>query len=246
MMLWWPVTPRPGNVGDLIGPFLYEASTGTPALRADKPSLPGIALACGSVAGLAGPGTIVWGCGAMRDTDRLNPQTLYTAVRGPITRYLVHKAGGTCPALYGDPGLLLPSFVPPAVQHPTVGIVPHYVDGERARALYHYEQIISPLQSVPDFVADLTSCSWIGSSSLHGIVLAHAYGIPAVWLRLSDGVLGDGFKFFDYFESVGLDPTVIDCRTEGDVVSDATIRERATCPTRLPDLDRLWEVRPWA
>jgi hypothetical protein len=39
------------------------------------------------------------------------------------------------------------------------------------------------------------------SSSLHGIIVAHAYGVPARWVRWRHDS-GDGIKYLDYFQSV--------------------------------------------
>ena len=70
--------------------------------------------------------------------------------------------------------------------------------------------LIDPLAPLPEYMAALSGCEAIASSSLHGIVFAHAYGIPAVHVQLSDRVLGEGFKFDDYRASIGSahDPTL--------------------------------------
>lgn len=45
-------------------------------------------------------------------------------------------------------------------------------------------------------------CDIIISSSLHGIVFAHSYGKKALWIEISKNVIGDGYKFYDYYSSL--------------------------------------------
>jgi hypothetical protein len=151
----------------------------------------------------------VWGSGAMRTTDVPSPQARYLAVRGPLTRDVVIRAGGDCPEVYGDPALLLPLFHnEPVQQKYEMGIVPHYRDMEALTcAKLSGLPFVWPLAANPLTVVDrIRQCKAIVSSSLHGIIVAHAYGIPAAWLH-STRLNGDGVKFRDYAASVGIELT---------------------------------------
>src|SRR5690606_2919216 len=54
-------------------------------------------------------------------------------------------------------------------------------------------------------VDQIRACRVILSSSLHGLVVAHAYGIPAAWVQFSDKLSGDGSKFRDHAASIGVE-----------------------------------------
>lgn len=50
-------------------------------------------------------------------------------------------------------------------------------------------------------VSDIVNSDVVISSSLHGIIVAEAYGFPAIWVRISNLLIGDRHKFLDYFEA---------------------------------------------
>ena len=64
--------------------------------------------------------------------------------------------------------------------------------------------VIDPTQPLQDYLDALQGCEVVLSSSLHGLVFSHAFGRPAVWIELGNRVLGDGFKFLDYYASLGV------------------------------------------
>lgn len=245
MNLWWAQAPLPGNVGDLLGPYLFEKMTGRRPLRSG--SGPGVVFSVGSVAKFATADSIVWGTGTMRESDPLDPRANWLAVRGPLTRDVVLRDGGDCPEVYGDPGLLVPRVFWPELpeQKTPVGIVPHYIDFERVVAVATPGVcVISPLHAdVEVVIREIVSCERIVSSSLHGLILAHAYGIPARWALFSDGVQGDGFKFRDYFASADTEQDPLDLRearwTRDDLLEGF--------PLDLPsiDLNPLLDACPW-
>ncbi|WNZ27065.1 polysaccharide pyruvyl transferase family protein [Leptolyngbya sp. NK1-12] len=127
------------------------------------------------------------------------------AVRGPFTAEILQRQGIAVPSVYGDPVWFLPSLIKPAPeQRYELGVVVHLTElAERTNRasvdpnLLRYQippslqdsiRIITTLTE-PSFAAlearvqAITACKRIVSTSLHGLVISEAYGIPCVALR---------------------------------------------------------------
>lgn len=238
------------NWGDALNKVLIEKLSGKRVLW----SAPGDYrvrekyIVIGSILKCADANTVVWGSGATSEQMSLTmPPKRICAVRGPKTRQLVVAAGQECPDVYGDPALLLPRFYDkPVEQTHDIGIIAHYVDQQHPWLRYAEEQgasIINILGNIHRVVDEVRACKLIASSSLHGMILADAYGIPSAWLEFSKNVAGGGFKFRDYFASVGrseIDPLKIDSATR---LSD--VYASFTHYTIDIDLDRLYHACPF-
>ena len=228
------------NVGDCLTPYLIKKITGESPMYASGGADYEHYVFAGSMLNHVNKHALVWGAGLASMVDGVNPEARIKAVRGPISRMRAINCGASCPKVYGDPGILLPKFyTPPKAKRYDWGVVPHYVDHLRAYSRFDRgELVIDPLQPVESFIDQIVSCERIISSSLHGIVIAHAYGIPAVWVKMSDSIGGDGStKYRDYFESVGLD-----------VEKPLDMVEKAYLPDfklEVPDMKRLQDTL-WA
>lgn len=253
--LWWMKAPYPGNLGDILNPYVVEKVTGRPPRFVSRGQ--GI-LAIGSTIRFAQKGTMVWGTGCSRRSQVLCPDANYAAVRGPITLQLLKQAGVVeLPEVMGDPALLLPRWYNPTVEKAyKLGIIDHVT----------FDNPTAPVQPISDdvlrislarvgyaeiekFIDELLSCEKIISSSLHGIIIAAAYGIPVQYAtrsRSMRGISGDGMKFEDFFLSIGEKvQTAIDL----DDYSEITLALAEKVPTDPfdvnVDLDSLVEVFPW-
>jgi len=218
LSVFWPIS---NNFGDLIGKYIVEKMTGRKVVYAESQADYEHYIFGGSVLNHGGPKSIVWGAGLGTLTDGVNTAMRICAVRGPYSRGRAMACGAYAPKVYGDPGMLLPRFYQPTSkrQH-AIGVVPHYVDQFRAYDRYDGLKIIDVFQPIEAVIEEINSCERIFSSSLHGIVVAHAYGIPATWVKISDSIGGDGTKFRDYFASVGMDvPQPIDIRNSINIPS---------------------------
>ena len=201
MKVKWYVEPN--NLGDVLTPFVLDHFLIKHEYVDDVQNAD--TLCIGSIARLALPGQSVFGSGRIRLDEKADPRVNWKFVRGPLTRENVLQQGGTCPEIYGDPALLLPDFCPASQVIHNVGIVPHYQDFSYVNSKHFLTHHVINLVSKNSLsvAREISSCRRIISSSLHGIIAAHAYGIPAAWVRLSK-LHGDGTKFQDYFQSVGI------------------------------------------
>lgn len=162
----------------------------------------------GSILDSARSYSVIWGSGLM--TPKVPPKEKpkkILAVRGPKTREELIKLGLEVPAIYGDPALLYKYFYNPNVKKEyKIGIIPHYIDHNLpAVERFRKEEgvlIIDIFDPIDKVVDNICKCDVIFSSSLHGLIAADAYNVPSFWIKLSDSVIGEGFKFSDYFLSV--------------------------------------------
>lgn len=197
------------NFGDEpVNRYLAEQISGEQVELVHFEKLPPMAvLGCGSILSWANSTDIVWGSGFMSQEETVleKPQQI-CAVRGPLTRAMLLNRGIPCPEVFGDPSLLLPRFYFPKVEKKyALGVIPHYIDKDhkQVKRLMAAGCFIIDIQSDREkLITDILSCERIVSSTLHGIIVSDAYGVPAMWVDFSGKVNGRGFKFRDYFVSV--------------------------------------------
>jgi hypothetical protein len=88
-----------------------------------------------------------------------------------------------------------------------LGVVPHFLDYEEACEIFSNRRdviVVDVRQEVEGFVELLLSCQSLISSSLHGLILGHAYGVPSARCSFSSRIVGDDIKFIDYFAGMSI------------------------------------------
>lgn len=189
-----------GNIGDVISEVILKHFLPEKDLVLVDAKAEGKLCAVGSIMSKVRERDILWGVGCIkRDRRYYFRNVKVLAVRGKLTHNLVF--GVNVPAVYGDPALLLPLIYNPKIEKikGKIGYIPHYVD----KSFFEGKEFIDVALPWQEFIDRVLECEEIVSSSLHGIVIAEAYGIPATWARYSGGVIGRNFKFHDYLSGTG-------------------------------------------
>jgi pyruvyltransferase len=151
---------------------------------------------------------VIAGAGKLHEKTKLSfPNARILSVRGPLT-----AKGLKGNFVLGDPGLLADELVPQQEKKYALGIVPHWTDTklEHNPLFTRYKpKIIRVTDNPLKVIAEIGQCHKIVSSSLHGIVLADAFGIPRR-IELSPKMIshptqeGGTFKWQDYNASINV------------------------------------------
>lgn len=162
-------------------------------------------LALGSLMYFAVNDDVIWGTGINGKTP-LKEQYKFTrldvrAVRGPLTRrFLKEHFEIEAPEIYGDPALLIPYLFPefkkkenPAYDYV---IIPHFKE-IHLFPKSRFPNVIYPTEPWDVVIEKILDSRFVISSSLHGIVVAEAFGIPARMLRVTESEFL--FKYMDYY-----------------------------------------------
>lgn len=149
----------------------------------------------------------VWGTGYIDQPEQKKSRHIYHAVRGKQSAAAIKNAQIDS---FGDPGLLVDQIYTKSVTTKRLGIVPHYKDQDNAflkRLATETDNtvVIDVFESPKQVVEKITQCEFVVSSSLHGLIIADAFGIPNQWLQVSDNVRGNGWKFADYYSVFGIE-----------------------------------------
>lgn len=205
------------NFGDELSPLVLEAATGKKVKWARPESAEAVAI--GSVLelyGYRGRGAVVWGSGLRQApcanegeivADRLGP---VLAVRGPRTADALGSKA--IHAAQGDPGVLAPMLIGSrsgAISRPTV-VIPHFRVFATRDGLSHLREckkrgltVLPPTLHPIEMASSIRDAAFVLTSSLHGLILAHAFGVPAQLVTFTQAAQQEpDFKYRDYLASV--------------------------------------------
>lgn len=192
------------NVGDYLSKIVFEMLMRHFGITSYWTGKTKCVAHIGSIIQFLGQDCVIYGSGflfkwAMPQFARKKLKLDIRAVRGPLTRKVLIELGYSVPEIYGDPAILLPLFYHPEIKKDKEFIViPHES---------HYKEYINkpyPVVSTltndwQSFINNILSAKLVISSSLHGIIIAEAYGIPAIFLDETENP--DQLKYDDYYSS---------------------------------------------
>lgn len=185
-------------------------------------------LCTGSILRLCNEKHIVMGAGFISEDDVLGggeylPQDKnmikckpfkILSVRGPLTKKKLLDMGIYCGNIFlGDPLIIFPLiYNPKLIVSRQIGLLPHYIDKNKGSYVKHYEflknnfdvELIDILcgDEYEKMIDQIVKSEYIISSSLHGVIMGIVYGKKTIFVNYGYDVIGNNFKFQDFFESI--------------------------------------------
>lgn len=210
---WWDES---ANLGDALAPVLYSYMLHRKKISKNQKTKRTIHLmTVGSLIGMGNFDAVIWGSGIhtedmIRNVIDRRKYVRYDirAVRGPVTAAVLRGAGYACPEIYGDPAVLMPLLYQPEnieKRYP-VSVIRHYTDtagrtsGKMTEELHEIDICTKEYRGVID---EIKASELVISSSLHGIILAESYGVPALFLNEKHGRDKELMKYLDWYYSTG-------------------------------------------
>jgi pyruvyltransferase len=203
------------NWGDSVNHYLFQRLTGHTIVVADRVFNvlnKEIILGVGSIIAGNLRNHVIWGSGFLSEQSQITtkPKTVL-AVRGVFTFRKFQSFHIQVPQVFGDPALLFPDlFHPKVAKRYPIGLIPHFKENSLPLVTSLREKfgdqlcIIDMTGGIEEVAEKVLQCEAILSSSLHGLILAEAYGIPTARVIISDKLIGGHFKFDDYYSGVGI------------------------------------------
>lgn len=228
------------NYGDALSPVVVAGVLGEEVTRVVRCKTDKL-LAIGSILWALRPGDTVYGTGVHPTNenpyDAIPSGVRFVCVRGPYTRDAILRRGGDAPKQYLDPARLLPRFYTPFdARHGKTALIPHFRDewGQAFAAISRRDTIhVDILQDWKKTTDAIAGARLVVSSSLHALIVAEAYGVPAIWTIGKEGYL----KYEDYY--LGTARNVRATRWE-----DSLLRTATSPPLPSPDFpDYVTELR---
>lgn len=162
-------------------------------------------LALGSIVHMAEDNDVIWCSGINGKHPDKTDKKFYRftqldvrAVRGPLTRQFLMDMGINCPEVYGDPALLLPRLFPEFKKSENPSreyvIIPHYSD---EHLFANHPNLLTVKEDWDELIRQVLDSKFVIATSLHGVIVAEAFGIPTRYLKVSDEE--PLFKYADYY-----------------------------------------------
>lgn len=193
MKVYWCAHCGEGrNFGDQLTPLLLELfgieHSYAPAPEADLVMVGSVLSAVPN----GWKGTVLGTGFIKRSMSRDLRRARVLSVRGALSRDQTRLPRSTP---LGDLGVLAPMLTDRADPPVPSLVLPHYVDDALARRV---PGRVLPMTTLGlDLVAAVRGAALVHTSSLHGLILADALGVPHVWHE-HPSVRGAGWKFRDY------------------------------------------------